>query len=97
MPKSTWPGESMRLNMIWGAGAGGGGGGGDDDEVAELCAEGWNSNDTALLFIVMQRSCSSGRLSMYRTFPALFLLMIPLLAIKQSQTLRQRREDNSLG
>jgi hypothetical protein len=31
---------------------------------------------------------------MYRTFPALFLLIIPLLAIKQSQTLWGKHENN---
>ncbi len=35
VPKSTWPGESMRLNMIW---EGGGAGGGNDGASAPASA-----------------------------------------------------------
>lgn len=62
LEKSTCPGESMRLTI----------------KSSFEPRKSLNKSDMQLLFIVIPRSCSSGRLSMYLNWPAIRCEIIPI-------------------
>ena len=89
LPKSTWPGESIRLTGTGGGGAHAAAGAAaatsaTSADSAAADDDGWKESAMEDDFIVMPRSCSSSRLSMYRSWPASRLEMMPLLAMSES-------------